>query len=234
MNIWLHDTYSITGADASSTNRDLIQEQADLSAYAIGNTLSKKLFAIITAAAFPQVMPISAVGMNRLSTNAVRAKLNKLGVPDMNRVMILNSDYYAALGADITIVGNLYNKGSDDSITEGSLPRVGGFQPSEYPLMQDQGYGLQGVAGNKEALVLTTRTPVNPAPSDTPIPGRIETVQDARTGFAFQLREYYDMILDKFTRSLVVIAGVAVGYSETDAGTGASTCSRMVRITTPA
>lgn len=232
MDNWIHDTYAVTGAEASSTNRDLIQEQANNSAYAIGNTLAKRIFAKVKAATFPQAYPVTAVGMNRGAANSMRGQLNKLGVPDIGRVLILNSDYYAALGADITVVGNLYNRNSGDSIQEGTLPRVGGFQPSEYPIMADQGENLMGVAGNKEALILTTRLPVNPAPAGVPIPGRIETVKDARTGFAFQLREYYDMILDRFTRSVVVLAGFSVGFSEQDAG-GVSTTSRLLRITKP-
>lgn len=221
----INHAYSVNAEERSSTNLDLIQLWADTGAYALGRQIVDTLFGLVKAAAFPNSAPVAVGNFSRSALIDIRAKLNKDGVPDMGRFVCLNSDYDGALAKDTTIVANLYNRNAD-TITTGLLPEIHGMSLSEYAALPTNGENLVGIAGNKEALLVASRTRKNPS-ADLPLPGTIEVITDARTGLSATLEQWYDFKLGKEYRNMVMMFGVAVGISEADGVTS----KRLIRIT---
>jgi hypothetical protein len=184
------------------------------------------IIGLVKAAKFPNKTTQAVGGFSRTTVVNIRKNLNKRGVPDMNRFLLLNSDYHAALAADTSIVANLYNRDAD-TITTGDLPKIHGFSPSEYASLNDNGENLVGFAGNKEAIIVASRLPAEPS-SDVPIPGIITTVTDPRTGLSVQLRQHYDMNLAKEFRNMVMLFGGSATLDNSGDGT---TGGKIERIT---
>lgn len=211
-----HHTYAVNDQERTTTKRNLIEEWAQAGAHALGKTLMDDLCGVITVANFPEVYNSGAATFDREDLILVRKQLNKLFVPDLNRFALLNSDYYGNLAIDTTIVANPSSGAGADTVQTGELPRIHGFAVSEYPALPDNGIGLGGLVGNKEALLIATRLPELPT-RDVDVPGTLEVVTNEPTGLSVLLRTWYDMGLGKEFRGLTWMYGVGVGLSEAGA-----------------
>jgi hypothetical protein len=219
INKFKHHTYGVTDKERTANSRDLIELYARTSAHALGKQMVDDLFAIVLAANFAEVYDVTPENFDRDDVVNIRRDLNVLKVPDVDRFMVLNSEYHPGLAKDLTVVANAGS--GADTVKTGRLPMVDGFSVSEYSALPHNGENLAGIAGNKEALVIATRVPELPK---TQVPGRISIVTEPNTGLSIQLREWYDMTKGKEFRTMTLMYGVAVGLTNT------AECKRLIRI----
>ena len=74
---------------------------------------------------------------------------------------------------------------------------------------------LTGFFANKNALVIASRVPKDPALviPDLQIPGTIKIVTDPETGMTMMYRYWYDMKLGKLSMTLTWMYGVTLGIA---------------------
>jgi hypothetical protein len=201
-----HVTYDLDETERSSTDVNLIERWAQNAAHAIGFAMVSDLCAAITASAFTNASPIVPGLFSRNHILALNKKLNLRKLPGMGRFMILNSDYYATLCEDSSLVAN---PGSpSDTVKSGKINRVHGFTIDEYAQLADNSEDLGGFCGVPEGLLLATRLPQIP---ETEIPGSIEIITEPNSGLSIQMRSFYDMRAGLEVRTYTLMYGVAVG-----------------------
>lgn len=210
-----HHTYEVNDQERTSTDINLIDRFAETAAHALGKVLVDDLMALVTVANFANATTAAtASAMVRGKVIDVGQVLNERFVPELDRFMMLNSAYYAALCKDAEISHADSNPASN-TIGSGRLPNVHGFAISEYaslPGNDGPTNTLKGFAGNKECLILTTRLPKEP--DVKPVPGLITTVTEPNTKLSIQLRQWYDMQKGKEFRTMTLMYGVAKGVTE--------------------
>lgn len=167
----------------------------------VGAKMMAHIFAkIVTGTATPSVeavrqLEVALGGFDRVSGPVEMRKLmRKRQVYDENRFMILVEDYYSALEGDLTAVANNTNAGAGNSIANGGLPKLSGFTVEGWDGLpnQDAPNHVSGIFGANAAIGVVTSIP--PVPKDSArINGKISVVSDPDTGFAVQLREWYDI-----------------------------------------
>lgn len=206
---------SFTDDQLASTPRNLVQEQVEASAYALGKDAFDKLMALAIVANFPTHTVSTAANMTRDTLTAVRYQLQVAGsvVP---RFGILDSAGMEYLLQDPTIVSRFYVNVEDSAVDQeaGILTGIGGFEKIyEYPDLTTDAPNTLGFFGNKNALVMAARVPSDPAAfvADIPVNAIIKNVSDEETGLTIQYRYHYDVKMGKLNLILTWIFGVAVG-----------------------
>lgn len=225
INSQAHHTYQVTDREQSQTNRRLRDEFVQTASHALGTKLVTDLFATVLAASYPLLYTSAAAAFDAGDVRRIKTLLNKAFVPDLNRFMVINSDFAEGLGLDNLVIANP-SGANNTAINTGMLPRIHGFQPSEFASLPTNGENLAGIAGNKESIIMATRVPDLPQGA-TNIPGTIATVTEPNSGLSVQLRQWYEMDPGIWKEALTVMYGFAVGLSE------AGLSKRLVRIVTP-
>lgn len=200
-------TYAFDDQERSSTAVPLVERFAQAGAAAIGTAMVSDLMGLVKTDNFASETSVAVADFSRKSVITMGKALNTRKVPSVGRVTILNSDYYAALSEDTTLVAN---PGSpSDAVRSGSLGNVHGFRTFEYPQLPDNGQDLAGIALQAGALLLATRLPTPPA--DGTFAGDIQVVRDEKSGLAIQVRTWYDALRGQEFRTFTLMYGVAVG-----------------------
>lgn len=218
-----HHTIAVNDQERSSTNRNLIEEMGDTAAHALGTAVMTTLFGKILAAAYDQAYNVTAPNFDRSHLVAIDTAMANLNIPDQDRFMVLHPSWYGNLNLDTLIVSNQVNP-SSTAVESGKLSAVQGFNISRYSALPSNSENLAGIAGVKDALVIASRVPVIPS-GDVMIPGNIISATDERTGLTIQLRDWYDIKLGTQSRTITLMYGCAVGYSQTG-----SISRRLIRI----
>ena len=117
---------------------------------------------------------------------------------------------------DTTVVGNLINVDSGDSIQDGTLPIIAGFKPIEAPYLPATAAGAGTLAGfgfRSDAFALAARTPndyskVFPAVTGG---GVVEIVTNPDVGLSVMLVMFLDHKLGQTRMRVAWMWGVAVG-----------------------
>ena len=211
-----HVSISFNDQEVSSTNRNLIDEQAAPAAYALGLDLFTYVFGLVTGANIPNEFVTATANYARPTVTTINGILNKRGVSPLGRFGLVSSAAYANLADDITIVGN-QNNPTSNTIATGVLTNVHGVDIIELPFMNSAtAEKLNGFFGNKSALAVATCVPKDPGQvlPGLPIPGRIYTVTDALTGMTIMVREFYDMGKGKYQYTLTWMYGAAIGIAK--------------------
>jgi len=201
--------------ELASTPRNLVQEQVEAAAYALGKDAFDKLMALAIVANFPTHTVSTAANMTRDTLTAVRYQLQVAG-SSVPRFGILDSAGMEYLLQDPTIVSRFYVNVEDSAIDQeaGILTGIGGFEKIfEYPDLTTDAPNTLGFFGNKNALVLAARVPSDPAAfvADIPINAIIKNVTDEETGLTVQYRYHYDVKMGRLDMILTWIFGVAIG-----------------------
>ena len=200
---------SFTQAEMSSTDRNLIDEQADPIAAAMANYFVDQVAALYTAGNFANETTVADAWSRANTVIPLRTALSKRGAPG-DLFASVNSDVYGSLLSDPMIVSILNN--SAGSITSGSISPVDGFQISEYPALPTTG-NLVGFAGSADACVIATRVPTDPReqlPSAS-YPGNYGVVTDPTTGLSVVVNEWISPTDNSANIRLCWMMGVAVG-----------------------
>ena len=206
---------SFSDNELASTPRNLIQEQVQAAAYALGKDAFDKLMALALVANFPTHTVSTAANLTRDTLTAVRAQLQQAGAITP-RFGIIDSAGMQYLLQDPTIVSRFYVNVEDSAIDQeaGILTGIGGFEKIyEYPDLTTDAANTLGFFGNKNALVMAARVPSDPAAyiSDIPVNAIIKNITDEDTGLTIQYRYHYDVKMGKLNLILTWIFGVAVG-----------------------
>jgi hypothetical protein len=226
LNQHYHHTFEVTDVEQSSTDRDLRGELVKTAAHALGKAIVDSLFATILAATYTQAYESSAAMFDTSRARKVKTQLNKNKVPDIDRFMVVNSDFAETLDIDSVIVANPNGTMQGGNANPTAVKMIHGFKTSEYTDLPTNNEKLAGIAGNREAVIMQARVPAIPA-DKSEISGRIASVTEPNTGLTVQHRRYYDMGLGKLVESLTLMWGFGAGLSET----GLS--KRLTRIVTP-
>jgi len=199
--------------ELASTNRDLFNEQAQGSSYALGLYLVNALYALITPTNFSlgaQKTVQASGGFNRGTLQTMAAAMTLRGVGKADRTMLLNLGYYQQLGQDASVIA--YDQYHDGTlITENVLPNVSGFLPVEVPNLPGTS-NLTGFGMTPEALILATRIPND---YSTVLPGasygNVSQVTDPNTGITVCVTQYVDHNAGSASYRVSLMLGVAVG-----------------------
>jgi hypothetical protein len=201
--------------ELASTPRNLVQEQIEGAAYALGKDAFDKLMALCIVANFPTHTVSTAASLTRDQLTAVRYQLQAAGA-SVPRYGILDSAGMEYLLQDPTIISRFYINIEDAAVDQeaGILTGIGGFEKIyEYADLTTDAPNTLGFFGNKNALILAARVPSDPASfvADIPINAIIKNVTDEETGLTVQYRYHYDVKLGRLDMILTWIFGVAVG-----------------------
>ena len=219
LNRWAHHTYSVTDAERTTSQVDLISRFADTAAHALGQAVMDDLFALFTPANFTNQKIVSYDSFSRKSVIDIATTMNNLFIPKLGRFMIVDANMYGSLSNDLTVVQNFSNAGAN-TIQTGKLTGIHGFNDIvDYTAIGGSANtpntpqpNLVGIAGVKESVLFCTRLPDAPT---TVIPGVISTVTEPHSGLSVQLREWYDMTLAKESRTMTLMYGFAKGNAAT-------------------
>ena len=183
-------TFSTT--DYNSTNRNLIEEQAEPIAVAISQWIVGQAGALWTIAnGYRHTVVANAWGY--VNTDLVmKASLDTNGVPDMARFFAYNSAVEVARLADPLIVAALNNPSNGDAIRLGRLPQVAGLAQAPFYGIPGNGINLVGAAGTPDATVYAARAPKNPEDvfPGPKFPGTTGFVEDPNSGFRLLVQQW--------------------------------------------
>ena len=205
----------------AGTVRQLFDEFAPASSYALGKDMVDALFALITAANFTNTpSTIALVNFVRNDLVDIGVALTLRGVPNgsMNRSLQLYPTYYGKLqkdsGTTLNVVTALAAFQRPEILTEGILPELDGFRVISTPTLPGNGENLVGFAHSRSALLLATRLPADYANA---LPGAsygvVNVLTDPDTGISVQQVGYVDHTLGRANLRIALMYGVAKGQN---------------------
>ncbi len=210
--------------ELSATGRNLVQEQINGAAYALGKKLLQDLMELVTNGNFSNETVETAANSDRDTIRKLAKALNARGVPAAGRNMLVNADVADNLMADSRIVSRDYAgdaEGANNAFVH--LRNIQGFENIiEWPDLHTDSGGssnLLGFGSNRNALVIASRVPDDPIlfaqenGLDVGNPGNIEVVTDTDTGLSMMYRYYADMQKGTIQMDLTWMYGVAVGVA---------------------
>ncbi|MBA3833938.1 MAG: hypothetical protein H0X34_19030 [Chthoniobacterales bacterium] len=210
LNQHIHDTYQVNDQEATSTNINLIDKFAGLSAYALGRAIMDALWNLVINANYANSTTVAVGVFDRAALIDVNRVMDDRFVPDLERLAILNTAYFAALKKDLVVVSNNINPATERPIQTGVLPDVDGDMVIKVAVADANAENLAGAVMLPEAMALATTVP-NAPPSGLPVQGNVNLIRDENSGLAIQVREWYDFALGQHRRTSTLMYGVAVG-----------------------
>lgn len=209
----------------AATPRRLFDEQAPAMSYALSAYFVAKIYALMTAARFNGYAAVSgtkvpvayatyAKGVGDFARSAaveLNAIFNRNEVPLHERALLLNPDYFAALGKDPSLTTFWAAQRNPEIITEGELPRMSKFVPIEapdFPASADRvGFALQKNAIIALARIPTDYTQALPGASY----GNVSMVTDPETGLTVMLVQYVNHTAGYAEMRMETMIGAGVG-----------------------
>lgn len=199
-------------AEVNQTDRNLIDEQAEPIAVALGNHIVDAVAGLWTNANYANKATVASAWSYVNTVLALKGKLDVAKTPDSNRFFTHTSAVELALLDDDNIVRALNNPMNGNAIATGKLPAVAGLQLAPYYALPDNGENLVGFAGTPDASAYVARAPKNPedALPGAKFPGIIGYVEDPLTGFRVMVNQWIDSDLSINNR-IVWMEGYGVG-----------------------
>lgn len=218
--------HTIPVATYSGTKRNLIAEQAQPLAIAIGSAMTAAASANWTNVNYgggsaqetaATTFPTASV-LNYNAMTVLRAVLNGRGVPQMNRFAVVDSTRFSQLLQDPAIAYSYANPTDGKVIRQGVLTSVAGFDVYEYPGLLSTGVSAGsklGVAGTKDSVVYAARVQKDPRDilQGAPFPGAYGVITNETSGLSVLLSEWIDPITMDANIRLSWMYGTAVGNS---------------------
>lgn len=211
----------------SSTQRLLFGEQAEAQIYAVVEYFIAKIYALCTAANFNAyatanettvpiayaTYPVAEVDFARSHVTRIGAAFDTAKVPDRNRTLLLNAQYYAAGARDPSLVTFFAGQQAPEIITEGRLPMLNNFALVKAPNFPATNNRV-GIALQKNGLIAKSRLPANlievfPGAGN----GTANQVTDLDTGFTLMLIRYVNNLRGYAEQIACAIIGAAKGDS---------------------
>lgn len=199
--------------ELASTARNLFEEQVEAMHYALGKDMVDALYALMLVGNFSNTTTqASAAALARADIQLAKAALNKRGVPQKIRTLLVNSDALATLFSDAGIL-NLAAYQKPSIIEQGVIANVAGFDIVEAPNLittaNQTAFGF-----SPDALVLATRVP-NDYTQALPgaAYGNVGVVTNPDTGISVQSVQYVNHQQGKTNWRIALMYGVAVGQA---------------------
>jgi hypothetical protein len=202
--------------EMSSTPRNLVAEQVEAAAYALGKDAADQLLVLASTSNFSHSITTSA-NFTRSTLTAARAALRKAGA-NPYYFGVLNSDAWQYLTSDTNIINTFMLNVNNNNVNfeDGHIQAISGFRDLyEYSDLNITNTTVNGFFASKNALVMAARVPSDPAAfvADIPINAIIKNVQDEDTGITLQYRYHYDVQRGRLNMILTWIFGVALGVA---------------------
>lgn len=167
-------------ATLSSTRRNLFEEANEAAVYALVKYFLRKIFGVCTAAnfnAYAAVTPADADGIVKVPTayptyavsvvDFSRSKVVQIGaafdaneVPEEDRSLLLNADYYAKGTTDPSLVAFYAGQQRPEIIERGILPHLNDFALIKAPFFPGSNNRV-GIALQKNGLIARSRIPTD-------------------------------------------------------------------------
>jgi hypothetical protein len=202
--------------ELAMTPRNLVAEQVEAAAYALGKDAADKLLALASIANFTHSVTTSA-NFTRSTLTAARAALRKAGA-NPSFFGVLNSDAWQYLTSDQTMINTfmLNVNNANVNFEDGHIQGISGFKDVyEYSDLNIVNTTVNGFFASKNALIMAARVPSDPAAfvADIPVNAIIKNVMDEDTGITLQYRYHYDVQRGRLNMILTWIFGVALGVA---------------------
>ena len=168
------------------------------------------IFSVVTKANFgASVKNVASTAFNSDDVTDIRGAANTAMWPKVGRSLILNDVYDTALFKDGD-VKLTYAVGSDQTIREGEIGRLLGFNYHDSPVFPDNGEGLAGVAAFPSALLIAF-SPITPHPDVRARLSRYEIMSDPDTGLSIEYRAWGSAGMDTANATIEVNYGSGFG-----------------------
>lgn len=214
LNKWKHVFVKFTPDQYESTSRDLIREQAEPIAVAIGNYIIDSCAALMTTVNFTGAArkTVKGAGWDYTHLTAVRQALNLRGAPDDKRFYLAAAPVYTSLLNDPMIVAAFNNPANALAIQNGMLPTVAGLGIQEYPGLATAAADVtvMAFAGTPGSIVVGSRAPQSPQNFGAQFPGLVGYITDPKSGFSIRVSEWIDTSFNANVRADWIF-GVAKG-----------------------
>lgn len=204
---------ALTPQEYSGTNRQLLNERSEAIALAIANHMVDAVAALWTATNFTNSTAVSNSWDYDSVLMPIRSAMAGRGVPESGRFLVANSTVYSSILADSMIVSTMNNPANAEAIRTGQLPEVAGFKIAEYPGLPSNSEYLIGFAGTRDAVIIASRVPRNPADllNGAAFPGNLQVVKNAATGLSIMVNEWVDPATLTANLRLIWMYGLAIG-----------------------
>jgi len=183
---------AFTPTEMSGTARNIVDEQSEAIAVAIGNSFIDAIAATWVTGTYTNTPLDVASGWTYSNTIVpMRLKMQGFGIPEFRRFFVVNSNVYSAFLTDSLVV-NRYAVPTD-GIQTGVVPALGGFDRiAEYSALPNTG-NMIGFAGTPDSLIIATRVMRNPSElTNVQFPGTWQVITNAQTGLSVLLTEWID------------------------------------------
>ncbi|MCW5557928.1 MAG: hypothetical protein KIT22_08860 [Verrucomicrobiae bacterium] len=200
---------TFTAAELNATGRNLVDEHSEAIGLAISNHLVGAVAALITDDFSSETVgPASGKDFSAI-TSACKA-LNAAGVPGNGRFAWVNADFAEALSND-EVMAEFDDEGNESAYAR--WKNVKGFASiTEFPGLPANGVDLIGFAGHRNALLLATRTALDPSSIlGTGYPGVLEIVTDPVSGLSVINNLWANASTLAVNARIIVLYGVARG-----------------------
>ncbi|MBN8245885.1 MAG: hypothetical protein J0L84_00415 [Verrucomicrobia bacterium] len=201
--------FTFSAAEQNSTGRNLVREHSNAMAIAIGNHLVGAVAALITDAFASETVGAAASKDFTAITTACKA-LNTAGAPDFERFAWVNADFAEALSND-EVLADFSDKANSSAYAR--WVNVKGFSAiTEFPALPANAVQLIGFAAQRNALLLATRTALDPsALVGAGYPGTLQVITDPTTGLSVVNNQWVDAATLAINTRIIVLYGVARG-----------------------
>jgi hypothetical protein len=190
-----HVAFEVTDVEKSKSPLNLIETYVNPAMLAIANAIDKAVLGLYTD--ITTTLTVTSSGQLKDKINEARTRLNKAMVPPDNRHLVLSDDDEGALSGVAQL--EKANETPNQTLTEGTLPRLKGFQPhrSSNVLSLGSPNRRQNLAFHRDFATLVVR----PLPMSTEIVGGSQMVMvDPDGGNAIRVTRSYE---PRFFRTLV-------------------------------
>lgn len=197
--------------ELASTARNLFEEQIEGMQYALGKDMVDALYALMLVGNFANTTTqASSSALARADIQKAKGELNKRGVPQNVRTLLVHTDALTTLLSDTGIL-NLATYQRPEIIEKGVIVNVAGFDIVEAPNLVTTG-NQTAFGFSPDALVIASRVP-NDYTSILPGAsyGNVSTVTNPDTGLSVQSVQYVNHQTGKTNWRVALMYGVAKG-----------------------
>lgn len=190
-----------------------VQRLAMLMAEQLGIDVFNDVLSVVTAANFGAAVkaePASAFDSDDIADIATVA--DKSDWPEVGRSLILDSAYKGNLLKDPDLK-NVDRSGSDQTLRNGSIGRVSGFDIIPCSRIPANGENLKGMAVFQSAILVAT-SPIQPAPGVRSQLVSYDLVVDPDSGIAFEYRYWGNADKDEDREVIEANYGYVKGQSD--------------------
>lgn len=215
INQFRHVTLSFYDNELAATPRNLVEEQVEAAAYALGKDAADQLLVIASTSNFNHSV-VTAANFARTTLNTARFNLRTQGA-NPSYFGVINSNAWQYLIGDQTMINTFFldvqrNAGDYE---DGHMSGMGFKDLYEYADLNVTNTTVNGFFASKNALVMAARVPSDPDAFVAGIPYNaiIKNVTDPETGLSMQYRYHYDVKMGRLDMTLTWIFGVALGVA---------------------